>query len=93
MAVKMKACMNHIIVKVLPKNDKTEGGLYVPDSARSEEPQLTCQVVSVGNKVEDDIKEGDLIWCHARGGQDIMTDRVIYKILKDNEIYAVIERI
>jgi len=92
MTITINAQTKHVIVKVIPKSNTTEGGLVIPESARDPEPQATCEVVSVGVDCAADVKIGDHIWCHENGGQAIMVDRAIYKVLKDDEIYAVIKR-
>ena len=85
--MKLEATNNHVIVKMLPKVDKTEGGIIVPDTAVVES-FLRGEVISIGPAAGDDIKVGDVIACHNNGGQDMLTSGIIYKCLKYDEIYC-----
>ena len=75
---------------MLPKQDKTEGGIIVPDTAVSES-FLRGEVISIGLEAGDDIEPGDIIACHNNGGQDMLTGGIIYKCLKYDEIFCKIE--
>ena len=79
-----------IVVEILKEEKITSGGIVVPEIAKKE-PQLTCRVLSVGKDVSEEIKVENLIFCHERSGMDIMVDGKIMKILKDEEVYAVIK--
>jgi len=79
-----------IIAKVLEQDNKTEGGIIVPDNA-IKEPQIYCKVISVGELVGETVKPGDTLLCHRNGGMDIMYKRSIYKVLKYDEIYGLLK--
>jgi co-chaperonin GroES (HSP10) len=67
------------------KRERTKSGLIIPDAVQ--EPQAFCRVTSVGEDVSN-IKEGDVIVCHIRGGMDVVLDKQIIKVLKNDEIYG-----
>ena len=67
------------------KREKTKSGLIIPEAVQ--EPQAFCKVTSVGEDVGN-IKEGDIIVCHIRGGMDVVIDKQIIKVLKNDEIYG-----
>ena len=90
MAKLLKAVNNHLVVIPLPKEAKTKGGLFVPETAVNE-PQITAKVLSVGKDATDEIKEGDIIYIHQRAGMDIMSEGVIYKIVKSDEVYCTVQ--
>ena len=89
MAKVLKAVNNHLVVLPLPKSEKTEGGLYVPETAINE-PQITAKVLSMGKNSTDEIKVGDIVFIHQRAGMDIMSEGVIYKIVKAEEVYCIV---
>lgn len=66
----------------------SKGGIIIPETAAPTTPQLECEVVSVGPDVSDSLKVGDMIYCHQRGGQALMIDGVLYKVLKLGEVYG-----
>lgn len=67
--------------------EKTRSGIIIPDSVQ--EPQAFSQVISVGEDITS-IKEGDIIVTHIRGGMDVVIDKEIIKVLKEEEIYGIL---
>jgi chaperonin GroES len=89
---------DRIVVKRIEASDeKTAGGLIIPDSAK-EKPQ-EGEVVAVGNgkKGEDgkviplDVKAGDRILFGKYSGSDIKMDGNEYLIMREDEVLGVIE--
>jgi chaperonin GroES len=91
---------DRIVVKRIEQTDeKTAGGLIIPDSAK-EKPQ-EGEVVAVGNgkRNEDgkvlpmDVKPGDRILFGKYSGSDIKMDGVEYLIMREDEVLGVIEKV
>ena len=89
---------DRIVVKRIEQSDeKTAGGLIIPDSAK-EKPQ-EGEVVAVGNgkKGDDgkviplDVKAGDRILFGKYSGSDIKMDGNEYLIMREDEVLGVIE--
>jgi co-chaperonin GroES (HSP10) len=78
-------------VKIITE-EKTDGGLIIPDVARAR-PQLHGEVISVGEAVHESITVGSVIACHERAGMDIMLNGKVYKILKYDEVYGIIQEV
>lgn len=78
------AIKDKIVVKLMTR-DKTKSGIIIPDSIQ--EPQAFCKVLSVGNEVEN-VKVDDIIVCHMRSGMDVVIDKDIIKVLKEDEVYG-----
>lgn len=79
-------------VLVMPedeKEEKTAGGLYIPDTAK-EKPR-TGIVVAVGTDedLREKIKEGNRIIFAKYGGEEINLDGKEYRIVQRNDILAV----
>ena len=86
---KIQAINDHVIVEVVVATEATsEGGIFLPATAEME-PQKYGEVISVGPDITD-IKVGDIIAFAKFGGQDIILNRVIIKVLKKAEIYGII---
>ena len=90
---------DRIVVKRIDTNDeKTAGGLIIPDSAK-EKPQ-EGEVVAVGNgKRGDDgkvmpleLKAGDRILFGKYSGSDIKLDGIEYMIMREDEVLGVLEK-
>lgn len=85
---KIKAIGNHVIVEVVALETKTEGGIFLPETVVTE-PQKYGKVVSVGPDVVG-IFEGNIVAFASFGGQDIILNRTVIKVLKNEEVYGVI---
>jgi len=85
-------------VAVKKEEEKTKGGILLPDTASKDKPQ-EGKVISVGaGKVLDNgnispvqVKEGDNIIFSKYAGSDIKIEGNEYLILSENDILAVID--
>ena len=89
-----KPAPGRIIVKPLDQKDRTESGLYLPESAK-ERPQLG-QVVAYTVSRNDDGKDnkplvevGDTIFHSKYGGTEVKIDGGDYLILREDDVLAV----
>ncbi len=88
---------DRIIVKRLEEEQKTKGGIIIPDTAK--EKPLEGSVVAVGNGriLEDgkiraiDVKKGDKILFGKYAGTEIKIDGEEHLILREEDVLAVIE--
>jgi len=84
------AVADKVIVEIKPKSNVTDGGIIVPDNAQSILPQNSGEVLSVGPDCKM-ITAGDVALFHERGGMDIILGKSVLKVLKYDEVYAVIK--
>jgi len=84
---------DRVIVKRVKEEEKTKGGIIIPDTAK-EKPE-EGEVMSVGaGKIENckliplDVKVGDRILFGKYTGNDIKIDEQEYLILREEEILA-----
>jgi chaperonin GroES len=95
--MKIRPLYDRILVKRIEEQQKTAGGLHIPDSAR--EKPLEARVVAVGSgKVQEDgslrkleIKAGDKILLAKYSGSEIKIDDIEHLILREDDVLAVIE--
>ena len=93
----IRPLQDRLIVRRLDSEEKTAGGLYIPDSAK-EKPQQG-EVVAVGKgKVREngevqpmDIKKGDKILFGKYSGTEIKLDGDELLIMREDEVLGVIE--
>jgi len=94
--MKIKPLRDRIIVRRLSQDEKTKGGIIIPDTAK-EKPQ-EGEVVAVGNgKVLDDgkivpleLKQGDKILFGKYAGTEIKVDGEELLIVREDEVLGVI---
>lgn len=85
----IKAVDDKVIVEEM-KRTQSEGGIILPENAS--DPQAYGKVLSLGDDVKDkQIKEGDIIVCHVRGGQAMLMGRHLLRVLKYDEIYGILD--
>ena len=84
----LKAVKNNVIVEPI-SNKMTEGGLHIPETAQTQDPQVICNVVSIGPGAADEIQGAKQVICHPSAGLAMYVEKTIIKVVKDDEIYAV----
>ncbi len=89
---------DRILAKRLAHEEKTSGGLFIPDTAK--EKPLEAEVIAVGQgKVLDDgslraleVKAGDKVLIGKYSGSEIKLDGEEHIILREDDILAVLEK-
>lgn len=96
MATKIRPLHDRVIVKRIAEEEKTKGGIIIPDTAK-EKPQ-EGRVVAVGpGKSEDGkviplgVKAGDKILFGKYSGTEIKLDGEEHLIMREDDILGVIE--
>lgn len=87
---------DRVLVKRIDQEEKTKGGIIIPDTAK--EKPMEGEVIAVGNGVhtEDgkirplDVKKGDRVLFAKWGGTEVKLDGVEYLIMKESDILAVV---
>ncbi|MEA5470849.1 MULTISPECIES: co-chaperone GroES [unclassified Spirulina] len=93
----VKPLGDRVFVKVSPSEEKTAGGILLPDTAK-EKPQVG-EVVAIGpgkadkdgNRVELEVKVGDQVLYSKYAGTDIKLGGDDYVLLSEKDILAAVE--
>ena len=96
--MKFKPLRDRVFVKFTSEEEKTAGGLFIPDSAK-EKPQKGV-VIEVGpGKVTDDgkrqpleVKVGDTILFDKYSGSKVKIDDEEYLIINEDDILGIIAK-
>ncbi|HEX7480818.1 MAG TPA: co-chaperone GroES [Polyangiales bacterium] len=94
----IRPLQDRILVKRVREEEKTKGGIIIPDTAK-EKPQ-EGKVVAVGNGAilkngtvrPLQVKKGDTVLFAKYGGNDIKIDGEDHLIMREEDILAIIER-
>ena len=94
----IRPLQDRLVVKRLAEEEKTKGGIIIPDSAK--EKPVEGEVIAVGSgKVADDgkvraldVKKGDRILFGKYSGTEIKIDGVEHLILREDEVLGIIEK-
>ena len=95
--MKIRPLQDRVIVKRIAEEEKTEGGIIIPDTAK-EKPQ-EGKVIAVGKgKVNDDgkviplqLRAGDKILFGKYSGSEIKIDGEEHLIMREDEVLGVLE--
>ena len=95
--MKLKPLNDRVLVKRLESEEKTAGGLYIPDTAK--EKPSKGQVVAVGpgkiaengSRVAMAVKKGDEVLFNKYAGTEIKLDGVDPLVMREEDILAIID--
>ena len=95
--MKIRPLQDRVIVERIEEEEKTKGGIIIPDTAK-EKPQ-EGKVIAVGKgKVNDDgkivpltVKAGDKILFGKYSGSEVKVDGNEYLIMREDDILGIIE--
>ncbi len=84
--MKARPINGHVLVKPLKANERTAGGVYLPDTAR--ERLHEGEVVAVAEDATEEVAVGDRIIYKEFGGTEIKLDREDYILLSSEDLLA-----
>ena len=95
--MKVRPLHDRIIVKRLEEEEKTKGGIIIPDTAK--EKPIEGRVIAVGDgkikedgtKIPMDVKKGDRVLFTKYGGTEIKIDGEEHLMMREDDILAIIE--
>ena len=93
--MKFRPLHDRVLIKVLESEEKTSGGIIIPDTAK-EKPQ-EGEVVAVGPGLKNDngkvapmdVKVGDVVLFGKWSGTDVKIDGKEYSIMKESDIMGI----
>ena len=87
----IKPLADRVIIEAAAAEEKTAGGIIIPDTAK-EKPQKGT-VVAVGPGTKDEVmtvKEGDVVLYGKYAGTEITVDGNDYLIMRESDIVAIV---
>ncbi len=95
--MKLQPLNDRLLVKRLESEEKTAGGLYIPDTAK--EKPSKGEVIAVGpGKVDDNgnrvaltVKKGDMVLFNKYAGTEVKLDGVDHLVLREDDVLAIID--
>ena len=94
--MKFKPLTDYVLVSHAKVEEKTSGGIIIPDTAK-EKPQ-EGKVIAAGpgrrdrdgNRISLEVKEGDKIMFGKYAGTEIKIDGIDHIIMKEDDIFCII---
>jgi chaperonin GroES len=95
--MKFRPLHDRVVVKRIDAEEKSAGGIIIPDSAKEKPQQAEVKAVGSGKlldsgeRVAPEVKAGDRILFGKYSGAEIKLDGEEYLILREDEILGVVE--
>ncbi len=89
--LKIKPLADRVVIESSPAEEKTSGGIIIPDTAK-EKPQKGT-VIAIGNGKKDEpmtVKVGDKVLYGKYAGTEITIEGNSYLIMRESDIVAII---
>jgi chaperonin GroES len=96
--MKIRPLQDRIVVRRVQEEDKTKGGIIIPDSAKEKPIEGEVVAVGTGKVIEGgkvhalEVKKGDRILFGKYAGTEIKLDGIEHLILREEEVLGVIEK-
>jgi len=95
--MKVRPLHDRLIVRRLEEEEKTKGGIIIPDTAK--EKPIEGKVIAAGagkigkdgKKIPMEVKKGDRVLFAKYGGTEVKMEGEDYLMMKEDDILAVIE--
>jgi chaperonin GroES len=93
--MKIRPLQDRLVVKRTQEEEKTKGGLFIPDTAKEKPLEGTVVAVGSGKSVKGgkviplDVKEGDKVLFGKYSGTEVKVDGEELVLLREDDVLAV----
>lgn len=94
--MKIKPLADRVVVKAVDPEEKTKGGIFLPDTAKEKPQEGTITAVGPGRHsdsgqlIKPAVKTGDRVLYSKYGGTEVTVDGEEYLIIRENELLAIL---
>ncbi len=94
--MKIKPLADRIVIKPEVAEEKTKGGIILPDTAKEKPVIGTVVAVGPGKKTDDgkiipmDVKVGDKVLYGKYSGTEVTIDGEEYLIMRESDLFAIV---
>jgi len=92
----VKPLGSRVLIKPIEEEDKTKGGIYIPDTAKDKPQKGEVVAVGPGRKTKEgdrvpmDVEEGQQVIYGKYSGNDFSFEGTKYLVMKESDILAVV---
>lgn len=94
----IKPLAGKVLIKAVTQKEKTESGVYLPETAEKQKPEQgkvmavgKGKVLPSGERVTPEVKEGDKVIFNKYGPNKVKVEDEEYLIAKEEDILAIFE--
>jgi chaperonin GroES len=95
--MKFRPLRDRVLARRLDEEEKTKGGIIIPDTAKEKPQEAQVVAVGTGKVAEDgtvtplDVKVGDRILLGKYSGSDVTLDGEEHLIIREDDILGILE--
>jgi len=95
--MKFRPLYDRILIERVESEEKTKGGIIVPDTAKEKPQKGKVIAVGHGKRLEDgkliplEVKAGDTILFGKYSGSEIKVEGIEYLIMKEDDVLGLVE--
>jgi len=96
--MKFRPLHDRVLIEILDSEEKTSGGIIIPDTAKEKPQEGEDVAVGAGARTEDgkitpmDVKVGDIVLFGKWSGTEVKIDSKEYSIMKESDIMGITKR-
>jgi chaperonin GroES len=96
--MKIRPLYDRLIVRRVAEEEKTKGGIIIPDTAKDKPTEGEVVAAGKGRLTEDgkvipmDVKKGDRILFSKYAGNEVKIDGAEYLIMREEDVLGIIEK-
>ena len=96
--MKIRPLYDRLIVRRVAEEEKTKGGIIIPDTAKDKPTEGEVVAAGKGRLTEDgkvipmDVKKGDRILFSKYAGNEVKNDGTEYLIMREEDVLGIIEK-
>ena len=96
--MKFRPLHDRILVKRIESEEKSVGGIIIPDNAKEKPMEGLVMAVGAGKRMDDgallrpDVKIGDNVLFSRYSGSEIKIDGTEHLVMKEDDLLGIIER-
>ena len=98
MAVKIKPLADRVLIEPAPAEEKTAGGIIIPETAKEKPIEGKVLAVGTGKILDDgskaplDVKKGDKVLFSKYAGSEVKIEGEDLLIMREDDVLAVVEK-
>jgi chaperonin GroES len=95
-AMHMRPLQDRVVVERIEAQEKSAGGLFIPDTAKEKQQEGKVIAVGKGKRKDDgtvlsmDVRPGDRVLFSKYAGNDVTLDGKDYVVMKEEDIHGVL---
>ncbi len=97
MSASVRPLHDRVLLRRIEEQEVKKGGIIIPDTAKEKPQEGEVVAVGEGRRLDSgerqpmDVKVGDLVLFGKYSGTDVMIDDEEYLILREEDVFAIIE--